>query len=38
VLILIFAVQQKLLPVAGFKSLQNLILPSVTLGLGFGYA
>ena len=34
VLVLIFAVQLKLLPVAGFKSLQNLILPSVTLGLG----
>ena len=33
-LVLIFAVQLNLLPVAGFKSFANLILPSLTLGLG----
>lgn len=34
VLVLIFAVQLKLFPVAGFKSFANLVLPSLTLGLG----
>lgn len=34
VLVLIFAVQFKLLPVAGFRSPQHLILPALTLGLG----
>jgi len=34
VLVLVFAVQLKLFPVAGFKSFANLILPSFTLGLG----
>lgn len=33
-LVLAFAVQLKLLPVAGFRSFQHLILPSLTLGLG----
>lgn len=34
VLVLIFAVQLHLLPVAGFQGPQHLILPSLTLGLG----
>ncbi len=34
VLVLIFAVQLKLFPVAGFRGPQHLILPSLTLGLG----
>ena len=34
VLVLVFAVQLKLFPVAGFKGPQHLILPSLTLGLG----
>lgn len=34
VLVLIFAVQLGLLPVAGFRGPQHLILPSLTLGLG----
>ncbi len=34
VLVLIFSVQLRLFPVAGFKSFANLILPSLTLGLG----
>ncbi|MCI5096553.1 MAG: ABC transporter permease [Rhodobacteraceae bacterium] len=34
VLVLVFAVQLKLFPVAGFKSFANLVLPSLTLGLG----
>lgn len=34
VLVLVFAVQLKLFPVAGFKGFANLVLPSVTLGLG----
>lgn len=34
VLVLVFAVQLGLFPVAGFKSFANLILPSFTLGLG----
>ena len=34
VLVLVFAVQLKLLPVAGFRGPQHLILPSLTLGLG----
>ena len=34
VLTLIFAVQFKLLPVAGFRGFEHLILPSFTLGLG----
>lgn len=34
VLVLIFAVQLRWLPVAGFKGLEHLILPSLTLGLG----
>lgn len=33
-LVLLFAIQLKLLPVAGFRSFQHLILPSLTLGLG----
>ncbi|MGQ7843787.1 ABC transporter permease [Granulosicoccus sp. 3-233] len=34
VLVLVFAVQLDLLPVAGFRGPQYLILPSLTLGLG----
>ena len=34
VLVLVFAVQMKLFPVAGFRGIQHLILPSLTLGLG----
>lgn len=34
VLVLVFAVQLKLFPVAGFKGVSNLVLPSLTLGLG----
>ena len=34
VLVLIFAVQLRLLPVAGFRGPEHLILPSLTLGLG----
>ena len=34
VLVLVFAVQLKLLPVAGFRSTEYLILPALTLGLG----
>ncbi len=34
VLVLVFAVQLKLLPVAGFRGPEHLILPSLTLGLG----
>jgi len=34
VLVLVFAVQLRLLPVAGFRGFQHLILPSLTLGLG----
>ena len=34
VLVLIFAVHLKLLPVAGFRGFEHLILPSLTLGLG----
>jgi len=34
VLVLVFAVQLGLLPVAGFRGPQHLILPSLTLGLG----
>jgi len=34
VLVLVFAVQMRLLPVAGFRGLEHLILPSLTLGLG----
>ena len=34
VLILVFAVQARLLPVAGHGGLEHLILPSITLGLG----
>ena len=34
VLVLVFAVQLKLLPVAGFRGVEHLILPSLTLGLG----
>ena len=34
VLVLVFAVQMKLLPVAGFRSFAHLVLPSLTLGLG----
>ena len=33
-LVLLFAVQLKLLPVSGFRTFQHLILPSLTLGLG----
>lgn len=33
-LILVFAIQLDLLPVAGFHSLEHLVLPSLTLGLG----
>ena len=33
-LILIFAVHTKLLPVAGFKGIEHLVLPSLTLGIG----
>ncbi|MGR3711851.1 MAG: ABC transporter permease [Shimia sp.] len=33
-LVLVFAVQLKLFPVAGFKGFTNLVLPSLTLGLG----
>ncbi|MDP5218950.1 ABC transporter permease [Ruegeria sp. 2205SS24-7] len=34
VLVLVFAVQLKLFPVAGFQGFSNLVLPSLTLGLG----
>jgi len=34
VLVLVFSVQLRLLPVAGFRGPQHLILPSLTLGLG----
>lgn len=34
VLVLVFAVQLKLFPVAGFTEASNLVLPSLTLGLG----
>lgn len=34
VLVLVFAVQLKLFPVAGFRGPEHLILPSLTLGLG----
>lgn len=34
VLVLVFAVQLKLFPVAGFRGVESLILPSFTLGLG----
>jgi len=34
VLVLIFAVQLKIFPVAGFQGFENLVLPSLTLGLG----
>ncbi|MEL6478311.1 MAG: ABC transporter permease [Pseudomonadota bacterium] len=34
VLVLVFAVQLRLLPVAGFRGVAHLILPSLTLGLG----
>ncbi len=34
VLVLVFAVQLGLMPVAGFRGLQHLVLPSLTLGLG----
>ncbi|MFK7858776.1 MAG: ABC transporter permease [Granulosicoccus sp.] len=34
VLVLVFAVQLGLLPVAGFRGPQHLVLPSLTLGLG----
>ena len=34
VLVLVFAVQLRLLPVAGFRGPEHLILPSLTLGLG----
>ncbi|MEL6266081.1 MAG: ABC transporter permease [Pseudomonadota bacterium] len=34
VLILVFAVQARLLPVAGHGSFSHLVLPSITLGLG----
>lgn len=34
VLVLIFAVQLGLFPVAGFRGFENLVLPSLTLGLG----
>lgn len=34
VLVLVFAVQLKLFPVAGFRGFSHLILPSLTLGLG----
>ena len=34
VLVLVFAVQMRLLPVAGFRGLEHLVLPSLTLGLG----
>jgi peptide/nickel transport system permease protein len=34
VLVLVFAVQLKLFPVAGFRGFENLILPSFTLGVG----
>ena len=34
VLVLVFAVQLRFLPVAGFKGPQYLVLPSLTLGLG----
>lgn len=33
-LLLLFAVQLRLLPVAGFRGVEHLILPSFTLGLG----
>lgn len=34
VLVLVFAVQLRLFPVAGFRGPENLVLPSLTLGLG----
>lgn len=34
VLVLVFAVQLRWLPVAGFKGFQHLVLPALTLGLG----
>mgnify|MGYP000618771883 CR=1 FL=1 len=34
VLVLVFAVQLRILPVAGFRGPEHLILPSLTLGLG----
>lgn len=34
VLVLVFAVQLKLFPVAGFQGIENLVLPSFTLGIG----
>lgn len=34
VLVLVFAVQLKLFPVAGFRGVENLVLPSLTLGIG----
>ena len=34
VLVLVFAVQLRVLPVAGFRGPEHLILPSLTLGLG----
>lgn len=34
VLVLVFAVQLRLLPVAGFRGAAHLVLPSLTLGLG----
>jgi len=34
ILVLVFAVQLKLLPVAGFRGFEALILPSFTLGIG----
>ncbi len=34
VLVLVFAVQLKLFPVAGFRGFENLVLPSFTLGIG----
>ncbi len=34
VLVLVFAVQLDLFPVAGFRGIEHLVLPSLTLGLG----
>ncbi|MFC3614876.1 ABC transporter permease [Lutimaribacter marinistellae] len=34
VLVLVFAVQLRWFPVAGFRGIQHLVLPSLTLGLG----
>jgi peptide/nickel transport system permease protein len=34
VLVLVFAVHLKLFPVAGFRGIETLVLPSLTLGLG----